>query len=128
MCARVVAAVSSEGKALAGAQAGADRTLVYPLDLSDRAVAKSLADDFKSAVGPHGAQVVFDPGGGAYAAPALRSLAWEGRYRVLGFTAGIPRVPLHLAPRQSRSEERRVGTACVSQCRSRWSSFHKKHK
>src|SRR3546814_3000102 len=54
MGARVVAAVSSEGKALAAAQAGADRTLVYPLDLSDRAVAKSLADDFKSAVGPHG--------------------------------------------------------------------------
>src|SRR3546814_6395253 len=91
MGARVVAAVSSEGKALAAAQAGADRTLVYPLDLSDRAVAKSLADDFKSAVGPHGAHVVFDPVGGDYAEPALRSIAWEGRYLVLGFTAGIPR-------------------------------------
>lgn len=97
MGARVVAAVSSEGKALAAAQAGADRTLVYPLDLSDRAVAKSLADDFKSAVGPHGAHVVFDPVGGDYAEPALRSIAWEGRYLVLGFTAGIPRVPLNLA-------------------------------
>src|SRR3546814_17274685 len=45
----------------------------------------------------HGAHVVFDPVGGDYAAPALRSIAWEGRYLVLGFTAGIPRVPLNLA-------------------------------
>src|SRR3546814_18943741 len=45
----------------------------------------------------HGAHVVFDPVGAVYAETALRSIAWEGRDLVLGFTAGIPRVTLNLA-------------------------------
>src|SRR5690606_36840280 len=43
-----------------------------------------------------GVDVVYDPVGGEYAEPALRSMAWGGRYLVIGFTAGIPRLPLNL--------------------------------
>jgi NADPH:quinone reductase-like Zn-dependent oxidoreductase len=41
--------------------------------------------------------VILDPVGGDYAEPALRSIAWEGRYLVVGFPAGIPKLPLNLA-------------------------------
>ena len=51
---------------------------------------------FKGAVGPNGADVILDPVGGAYAEPALRSIAWEGRFLVVGFPAGIPKLPLNL--------------------------------
>jgi NADPH:quinone reductase-like Zn-dependent oxidoreductase len=51
---------------------------------------------FKDAVGPGGANVILDPVGGDYAEPALRSIAWEGRYLVVGFPAGIPKLPLNL--------------------------------
>ena len=45
-----------------------------------------------------GANVVFDPVGGAYSEPALRAIAWEGRFLVVGFAAGdIPKIPLNLA-------------------------------
>jgi len=40
--------------------------------------------------------VVYDPVGGDYAEPALRATAWEGRFLVIGFVAGIPRIPLNL--------------------------------
>src|SRR5690606_25035760 len=43
-----------------------------------------------------GADVIFDPVGGDYAEPALRSIGWEGRYLVVGFPAGIPKLPLNL--------------------------------
>ena len=44
-----------------------------------------------------GAGVIYDPVGGAIAEPALRAIAWEGRYLVVGFAAGeIPRIPLNL--------------------------------
>ena len=54
------------------------------------------AEQFKAAVGPGGADVIYDPVGGDYAEPALRSIAWEGRYLVVGFPAGIPKLPLNL--------------------------------
>ena len=54
------------------------------------------AEQFKEAVGPDGADVIFDPVGGDYAEPALRAIAWEGRYLVVGFPAGIPKLPLNL--------------------------------
>ena len=47
-------------------------------------------------MGPNGANLVYDAVGGDYAEPALRSIAWEGRYLVVGFPAGIPRLPLNL--------------------------------
>jgi NADPH:quinone reductase len=94
--ATVVAAVSSEEKAAAAKEAGADRTLVYGRGPLDKDAAKALAQAFKDAVGPDGAHVIYDPVGGDYAEPALRSIAWEGRYLVVGFPAGIPRLPLNL--------------------------------
>jgi NADPH:quinone reductase-like Zn-dependent oxidoreductase len=94
--ARVVAAVSSEEKAAAARGAGADEVLIYPRGPFDKDESKALAQQFKGAVGPNGADVVYDPVGGDYAEPALRSIAWEGRYLVVGFPAGIPRLPLNL--------------------------------
>ena len=94
--ARVVAAVSSEEKAEAARAAGADAAIVYPRGPFDKDASKALAQRFKDAVGPAGADVIYDPVGGDYAEPALRSIAWEGRYLVVGFPAGIPKLPLNL--------------------------------
>ena len=96
MGARVVAAVSSEEKATAAREAGADEALIYPPGPFDRDGQIALAALFKGAVGPAGADVIFDPVGGDYAEPALRSIGWGGRYLVVGFPAGIPRLPLNL--------------------------------
>jgi NADPH:quinone reductase-like Zn-dependent oxidoreductase len=94
--ARVVAAVSSEEKAAVAREAGADDTVVYPRGPFDKEGSKALAQMFKDAVGPSGADLVYDPVGGDYAEPALRAIAWEGRYLVVGFPAGIPKLPLNL--------------------------------
>ncbi len=95
--ARVVAAVSSDEKAAAAREAGADHVLVYPRGpFFDKEQSKALAQQFKEAVGPNGADIIYDPVGGDYAEPALRSIAWEGRYLVVGFPAGIPKLPLNL--------------------------------
>jgi NADPH:quinone reductase len=94
--ARVVAAVSSKEKAAAAKAAGADETLVYPAGPFDKEGAKALAAAFKAAVGPGGADLIYDPVGGDYTEAALRSIAWEGRHLVIGFPAGIPRLPLNL--------------------------------
>ncbi len=96
MGARVVGAVSSEAKAAAVRAAGADDVIVYPRGPFDKDASKALAERFKAAVGPKGADVIYDPVGGDYAEPALRSIAWEGRYLVVGFPAGIPKLPLNL--------------------------------
>ena len=94
--ARVVAGVSSEEKAEAARAAGADDVIIYPRGPFDKDGSKALAQMFKDAVGPNGADVIYDPVGGDYAEPALRAIAWEGRYLVVGFPAGIPRLPLNL--------------------------------
>ena len=94
--ARVIAAVSSEAKAAAAKAAGADEAIVYPRGPFDKDASRALAEQFKAAVGPGGADVIYDPVGGDYAEPALRSIAWGGRYLVVGFPAGIPRLPLNL--------------------------------
>jgi len=94
--ARVIAAVSSEEKAAAAKRAGADDTLIYGRAPFDRDASKALADAFKAKVGPDGADVIYDAVGGDYCEPALRSIAWEGRYLVVGFPAGIPKLPLNL--------------------------------
>ncbi len=94
--ARVIAAVSSEDKAQAARDAGADEAIVYPRGPFDKDGSKALAQLFKDAVGSGGADVIYDPVGGDYAEPALRSIAWQGRYLVVGFPAGIPKLPLNL--------------------------------
>lgn len=94
--ARVIAAVSSEEKAAAAKAAGADEALVYGRAPFDKDQSKALAEQFKAALGPQGADVIYDPVGGDYAEPALRAIGWEGRYLVVGFPAGIPKLPLNL--------------------------------
>ncbi|MDP8993597.1 MAG: NADPH:quinone oxidoreductase family protein [Pseudomonadota bacterium] len=94
--ARVVAAVSSEEKAAVAREAGADEVVIYPRGPFDKDGSKALSQQFKAAVGPEGADVIFDPVGGDYAEPALRAIAREGRYLVVGFPAGIPKLPLNL--------------------------------
>lgn len=96
MGARVIGAVSSEEKATLVKEVGADDCIIYPHQPFDKDQSKALSEQFKAAVGPDGANVIYDGVGGDYAEPALRSIAWEGRYLVVGFPAGIPRLPLNL--------------------------------
>jgi NADPH:quinone reductase-like Zn-dependent oxidoreductase len=94
--ARVVAAVSSEAKGDVARQAGADEVVIYPREDMDKDASKALAEAFKKACGPEGANIVYDIVGGQYSEPALRAIAWEGRFLVVGFPAGIAKMPLNL--------------------------------
>ena len=90
MGAKVIAAASSEEKLAFCRELGADETINYS------------ETDLKSAVkeltGGRGVDVVYDPVGGDFAEPALRGMAWNGRYLVIGFASGpIPSIPLNLA-------------------------------
>ncbi|MGE3249093.1 MAG: NADPH:quinone oxidoreductase family protein [Hyphomonadaceae bacterium] len=95
MGAKVIAAASSQEKVDFAIAAGADAGIVYPRDV-DRDAQKALSEEFKKA-GGGGIDVVYDGVGGDYAEPAIRALNWEGRFLVIGFPAGIPKVPLNLA-------------------------------
>ena len=94
--ARVIAAVSSEEKLAFAMKHGADDGVVYPAGPFDKNGTKALADLFKKACGENGADVIYDPVGGDYSEAALRAIAWEGRLLVVGFPAGIPKLPLNL--------------------------------
>jgi NADPH:quinone reductase-like Zn-dependent oxidoreductase len=94
--ARVIAGVSSEDKAALARAAGADDVVIYGRGPFDKAQSKELAEAFKRACGPNGANIVYDVVGGDYSEPALRAIAWEGRFLVVGFPAGIARLPLNL--------------------------------
>lgn len=88
--ARVIAAASSEEKLQFAREAGADETINYS-KVSLRDAVKELTDD-------KGVDVVYDPVGGELAQMALRSLAWHGRYLVIGFACGeIPNFPANIA-------------------------------
>jgi NADPH:quinone reductase-like Zn-dependent oxidoreductase len=93
---RVIAAVSNEEKAAVARKVGADETVIYGRPPFDKDQSKALAQQFKDAVGPEGADIVYDIVGGDYSEPALRAIAWEGRFLVVGFPAGIARLPLNL--------------------------------
>jgi NADPH2:quinone reductase len=94
--ARVVAAVSSPEKAQMAEAHGANASFVYSLGPFDKDGRKALSAQFKDALGSEGAHVIYDPVGGDYAEAALRAIAWEGRFLVVGFPAGIPALPLNL--------------------------------
>ncbi|MBL9101910.1 MAG: NADPH:quinone oxidoreductase family protein [Myxococcales bacterium] len=87
--ARVIAAASSDEKVAFCRAHGADEGIQYGReDLKERAKLLTRGE---------GVDVVYDPVGGAFAEPALRSIAWQGRYLVVGFASGeIPKVPLNL--------------------------------
>ncbi len=88
--ARVIAAASSEEKLALCRAYGATDTINYSTD--------DLKNTIRDLTGGKGADVVYDAVGGAYAEPALRSTAWDGRFLVIGFAAGeIPKIPLNLA-------------------------------
>jgi NADPH2:quinone reductase len=96
MGARVVAAASSVEKLALARGHGADEGVQYPLGPLDKTQARALTDRFKAACGADGAQVIYDGVGGDYTEAALRAIAWQGRHLVVGFTAGIPKLPLNL--------------------------------
>ena len=88
MGARVIAAASTEEKLDLCRERGADETINYATEnLKERA--KELTDG-------KGVDVVYDCVGGDYAEQALRAIGWAGRFLVIGFTAGIPSIPLNL--------------------------------
>ena len=98
MGARVIAAASSEEKIKICLEHGADEAFVYPSGDLDREQQKELSNKIKELTGGLGANVVYDPVGGSFSEPALRAMAWEGRFLVIGFAAGeIPKLPLNLA-------------------------------
>ena len=98
MGARVIAAASSEEKIKICLEHGADEAFVYPSGDLDKEQQKELSNKIKELTGGLGANVVYDPVGGSFSEPALRAMAWEGRFLVIGFAAGeIPKLPLNLA-------------------------------
>jgi NADPH2:quinone reductase len=89
MGARVIACASSAEKLSFARQHGADDTIDYG--------AEDLKEALRRVTQGNGADVIYDPVGGAYAEAALRSIAWLGRFLVVGFAAGeIPKLPLNL--------------------------------
>jgi NADPH:quinone reductase len=87
--ARVVACASSDDKLAVCREHGADETINYATE--------DLRERIKAITGGKGADVIYDPVGGSYTEPALRSIAWRGRLLVVGFAAGdIPKIPLNL--------------------------------
>ena len=95
--ARVVAAASSAEKLALARERGADEEVQYPSGSLDKSAARALTDRFKAACGSEGAQVIYDAVGGDYTEAALRAIGRQGRHLVVGFTAGIPKLPLNLA-------------------------------
>ncbi len=89
MGARVIAAASSDEKLEVCKQHGADEVINYSTE--------DLRDRIKHLTSGKGVDVAFDPLGGDYSEPVLRSMAWGGRFLVIGFASGdIPRIPLNL--------------------------------
>jgi NADPH2:quinone reductase len=94
--ARVIAAASTADKLELALSRGAASGFVYPTGEAARD-GRALAQLFKQHCDAEGVDVICDPVGDVYAEPALRSIAWGGRYLVIGFAAGeIPRIPLNL--------------------------------
>ena len=87
--ATVIAAASSDDKLALCTELGADYVINYTNE--------SLRDQVKQLTGGAGVDVVYDPVGGDFSEPAVRSMGWKGRYLVIGFASGpIPSIPLNL--------------------------------
>lgn len=92
--ARVIAAASSDEKCELCRQLGADATINY----SVKTPKEGLRDAIKELTNGKGPDVIYDPVGGDFSEPAFRSIAWRGRYLVVGFASGpIPQLPLNLS-------------------------------
>jgi NADPH2:quinone reductase len=91
--ARVIAAASTEEKCALCKSIGADATINY----GEQGLPDAFRTAIKEATGGKGPDVIYDPVGGDFAEPAFRSIAWRGRYLVVGFASGpIPSLPLNL--------------------------------
>ena len=89
MGARVIACASSDEKLAFARKHGADEGINYARE--------DLKEALRRVTDGRGADVIYDPVGGPYTEPALRSIAWQGRFLVVGFAAGdIPKLPLNL--------------------------------
>jgi NADPH2:quinone reductase len=87
--ARVIAGVGSREKAVFCTTLGADATIDYST--------QPLRDALKALTDGRGPDIVYDPVGGELAEPAFRSIAWRGRYLVIGFAGGgIPALAWNL--------------------------------
>ncbi len=88
--AKVIAAASTDEKCALCQSIGADATINYSRE--------NLRESVKALTAGKGPDVIYDPVGGDFAEPAFRSIAWRGRYLVVGFAAGpIPALPFNLA-------------------------------
>ena len=94
MGAKVIAAASSQEKIDLCKKEGADEGIIYEREM-DRDLQKKFSDQIKEVTGG-GVDMIYDLVGGDYAEPALRAIARHGKYLVIGFTAGIPKMPLNL--------------------------------
>ena len=94
MGAKVLAGVSSQEKLDLCKKEGADEGIIYPREM-DRDTQKELSNQIKE-MSDGGVDVIYDIVGGDYAEPSLRAIKRHGRYLVIGFTAGIPKMPLNL--------------------------------
>ncbi|MFC6198145.1 NADPH:quinone oxidoreductase family protein [Ponticaulis profundi] len=92
---KVIAACSTQEKVDLCLSRGADVGLVYPTGSLDRAQQKDLSNQIKE-LGGGGVDIIYDAVGGDYAEPSLRAMNWDGRFLVIGFPAGIPKIPLNL--------------------------------
>ncbi len=92
--ARVIAAASTDEKCALCTSIGADATINY----TTHGLPNAFREAVKAATGGKGPDVIYDPVGGDFAEAAFRSIAWRGRYLVVGFASGpIPSLPLNLA-------------------------------
>ncbi|MEO0410765.1 MAG: NADPH:quinone oxidoreductase family protein [Pseudomonadota bacterium] len=89
MGAKVIACASSDEKLALTKDYGADLVINYAKE--------DLKTALKEATGGKGVDVIYDPVGGDYCEPAFRAMAWKGRFLVIGFVAGIPKLPTNLA-------------------------------
>jgi NADPH:quinone reductase len=98
MGARVIAGASTPERVEFAKARGASDGFVYPAAPLSKDQQTAMTGEIKRLTGGAGADMLFDPVGGDYAEPALRAMAWQGRYLVVGFAAGkIPQMPLNLA-------------------------------
>ncbi len=89
MGATVIAAASTDDKLQVAKEAGADDLINY----SDEDLKQALKSRY-----PKGIDVIYDPVGDRFTEPALRNMAWNGRFLIVGFAAGeIPKIPANLA-------------------------------
>ena len=96
--AKVVAAASSDEKLEICKEYGADEVINYgSYDLTDKDQVKQFRNEISKTTDGKGPDVIYDPVGGNFTEPALRSIAWGGRFLVIGFASGpIPKIPLNL--------------------------------